>query len=86
MGVDVRTLHVPSAEREVKGFGVDADRADAHTLWGELIAPFGNAAPRLREILGRALRPTPLPAPGEPRAQPAFAIRLRRAMMPRMRA
>ena len=84
MGVDVRTLHVPSAERGVKGFGVDADRADAHTLWGELIAPFGNAAPRLREILGRALRPTPVP--GEPRAQPAFAIRLRRAMMPRMRA
>jgi sterol desaturase/sphingolipid hydroxylase (fatty acid hydroxylase superfamily) len=62
------TLHVPSAEREVKGFGVDADRADAHTLWGELIAPFGNAGLRLKEFLGRAPRPTPLPAPDQPRA------------------
>jgi sterol desaturase/sphingolipid hydroxylase (fatty acid hydroxylase superfamily) len=62
------TLHVPSAEREVKGFGVDADRADAHTLWGELIAPFGNAGLRLKELLGRAPQPTPLPAPDQPRA------------------
>jgi len=53
---------------EVKGFGVDANRADAHTLWGELIAPFGNAGLRLKELLGRAPQATPLPAPDQPRA------------------
>ncbi|HML07743.1 MAG TPA: sterol desaturase family protein [Xanthobacteraceae bacterium] len=43
------TLHIPSAAREALEFGVDPDRRDAHTLWGELIAPFGNAARRLKE-------------------------------------
>jgi sterol desaturase/sphingolipid hydroxylase (fatty acid hydroxylase superfamily) len=63
------TLHVPSAEREVAAFGVEADRPDAHTLWGELIAPFGKAALRLRELLaGRAPRPASLPAPDQTRA------------------
>jgi hypothetical protein len=56
------TLHVPSAQREVAGFGVEADRADAHTLWGELIAPFGKAALRLKELAGGAPRPETLPA------------------------
>ena len=62
------TLHVPSAEREVAAFGVEADRPDAHTLWGELIAPFGKAALRLRELAGRAPRPASLPAPDQTRA------------------
>jgi sterol desaturase/sphingolipid hydroxylase (fatty acid hydroxylase superfamily) len=63
------TLHVPSAEREVAAFGVEADRPDAHTLRGELIAPFGKAALRLRELLaGRAPRPASLPAPDQTRA------------------
>ena len=63
------TLHVPSAEREVAAFGVEADRPDAHTLWGELIAPFGKAALRVRELLGgRAPRPASLPAPDQTRA------------------
>jgi hypothetical protein len=69
VGLDVRDLHVPSAEREVATFGVEADRPDAHTLWGELIAPFGKAALRLRELLaGRAPRPASLPAPDQTRA------------------
>lgn len=38
------TLHIPSAEREALDFGVESDRQDAHTIWGELIAPFGGAA------------------------------------------
>ncbi len=38
------TLHVPAAERERLDFGVEPDRADAHTIWGELIAR--SAAPR----------------------------------------
>ncbi len=37
------TLHVPAAEREKLDFGVEPDRVDAHTLRGELIAPFGRA-------------------------------------------
>jgi len=54
------TLHIPSAEREVLDFGVDAERDDAHTIWGELIAPFGRAA----HVLGRRLQaPSPQSAP-----------------------
>ncbi len=63
------TLHIPAAEREVAGFGVEADRHDAHTLWGELVAPFGNAALRLKELFaGRAPRTASLPAPDRTRA------------------
>jgi len=42
------TLHVPSREREVAAFGVEPDRFPAHTITGELIAPFIRAADVLR--------------------------------------
>jgi len=63
------TLHIPSVAREALEFGVDPDRRDAHTLWGELIAPFGHAALRLKErFAGRPRRSISLPAPERTRA------------------
>lgn len=57
------TLRVPAAEREKLAFGVEPDRADAHTIRGELIAPFGHAAALLmRRFGGRAPQPAPLAA------------------------
>ena len=58
-----RTLYVPAAEREHLEFGVEADRADAHTIRGELIAPFGRAARLLfgRRLEDRAAPPASLP-------------------------
>ncbi len=41
------TLYVPRREREKLTFGVDADRHDAHTIRGELIAPIYRAALRV---------------------------------------
>ncbi len=52
------TLHIPSTEREVVSFGVEPDRPHAHTIWGELIAPFGTAA----ALVGwRRKEPSPQP-------------------------
>ena len=63
------TLHIPAAEREVVDFGVEAEREDAHTIWGELIAPFGRAAVVLGRRLGmRSPQPAALPAPDQTRA------------------
>ncbi len=57
------TLRVPAAKREKLAFGVEPDRADAHTIRGELIAPFGHAAALLmRRFGGRAPQPAPLAA------------------------
>jgi sterol desaturase/sphingolipid hydroxylase (fatty acid hydroxylase superfamily) len=62
------TLYIPSAEREVLEFGVEPDRADAHTIRGELWAPFAKAALVLKELLERRARPASLPAPEQERA------------------
>jgi sterol desaturase/sphingolipid hydroxylase (fatty acid hydroxylase superfamily) len=57
------TLYIPAAEREPLEFGVEPDRAHAHTIRGELIAPFGYAVLPLKEWFERRFRPAPLPAP-----------------------
>ena len=62
------TLHIPSAEREVLEFGVEPDRKHAHTIRGELIAPFGRAALLLKERFERRSKSIPLSAPAEKRA------------------
>ena len=46
-------------------FGVEPDRENAHTIRGELIAPFGRAALLLKSgSMERPSRPAPLSAPG----------------------
>lgn len=45
------TLYIPSKERERLTFGVEPDRFPAHTITGELIAPFIRAAARVRALL-----------------------------------
>ena len=53
------TLYVPSVKREKLEFGVEPDRADAHTIRGEFIAPFGSAA----QFIARRLEGRSPPAP-----------------------
>jgi sterol desaturase/sphingolipid hydroxylase (fatty acid hydroxylase superfamily) len=60
------TLYVPGAERERLEFGVEPDREHAHTIRGELIAPFIRAAQMLKWPSGGQSRPAPL-APSERR-------------------
>lgn len=55
------TLYVPAKERENLSFGV-AGHADAHTVKGELVAPFVEAAAHLK------LRSAPPPLPDRERA------------------
>jgi len=55
------TLYLPSAEREALDFGVEPDRAHAHTVRGELIAPFASAASVLKARLATWLRRAPRP-------------------------
>lgn len=55
------TLYIPSAEREALDFGVEPDRAHAHTIRGELIAPFASAALVLKERFAPRLRHAPQP-------------------------
>ncbi len=62
------TLYVPSAEREVLEFGVEPDRPHAHTIRGELIAPFVRAGLVVKELFERRVRPAALPAPEQERA------------------
>ena len=45
------TLYVPDKKREKITFGVEADQYPAHTITGELIAPFIRAAARVRSLL-----------------------------------
>jgi sterol desaturase/sphingolipid hydroxylase (fatty acid hydroxylase superfamily) len=45
------TLYVPKQEREVASFGVEPNRPHAHTIQGELLAPFYHAALRLMSAL-----------------------------------
>ncbi len=61
------TLYVPSAEPEKLEFGVEPDREHAHTIRGELIAPFGRAALALKQSIERR-SPVPLVAPEQKRA------------------
>jgi hypothetical protein len=62
------TLHIPSAEPEVLEFGVEPDRPNAHTIKGELIAPFGRAALQFKQLIERRSQPVPLAAPRQKRA------------------
>jgi hypothetical protein len=55
------TLYVPSAEPEKLEFGVEPDRAHAHTIRGEFIAPFGRAARLLTPLIGRRSPDGPVP-------------------------
>jgi len=52
------TLYIPKKQREKLHFGVEPDRFPAHTITGELIAPFIRAAALFK------------PAPRAPEAQP----------------
>jgi sterol desaturase/sphingolipid hydroxylase (fatty acid hydroxylase superfamily) len=56
------TLYIPAAEREALEFGVEPDRPHAHTIRGELIAPFGRAMQLLKERFERRPAPVPLSA------------------------
>jgi sterol desaturase/sphingolipid hydroxylase (fatty acid hydroxylase superfamily) len=56
------TLYVPAAEPEKLEFGVEPDRPHAHTIRGELIAPFGRAALALNKLIERRPPAVPLPA------------------------
>lgn len=60
------TLYVPQKEREPLRFGFD-DRPDAHTVKGELVAPFIAAAQHLKPRTERE-QSTPVPAAGQSQA------------------
>lgn len=60
------TLYVPQKEREPLRFGFD-DRPDAHTVKGELVAPFIAAAQHLKPRTGRE-QSAPVPAAGQSQA------------------
>ena len=56
------TLYVPAKEREVKAFGVEPDHYPAHTITGELFAPFARAWGVLRAMLPKREAPAAAPA------------------------
>ena len=62
------TLYVPASEPEELEFGVEPDRPNAHTIRGELFAPFGRAALRLKPQIDRRPQAAPLSAPQQKRA------------------
>jgi sterol desaturase/sphingolipid hydroxylase (fatty acid hydroxylase superfamily) len=62
------TLYVPAAEREALEFGVEPDRPHAHTIRGELLAPFARALLLLKVPFEGRTRRLPLPAPERERA------------------
>jgi hypothetical protein len=49
-------------------FGVEPDRPHAHSIKGELIAPFGRAALLLKQLIERRSQPVPLAAPKQKQA------------------
>ena len=57
------TLYIPKQQREKFNFGVEPDRFPAHTITGELFAPFVRAAalfkPALRSLKLRPQAPSP---------------------------
>jgi sterol desaturase/sphingolipid hydroxylase (fatty acid hydroxylase superfamily) len=61
------TLYVPARDPEKLEFGVEPDREHAHTIRGELVAPFAEAA---RLLTGRPskLPPQPIPLSASPEA------------------
>jgi sterol desaturase/sphingolipid hydroxylase (fatty acid hydroxylase superfamily) len=59
------TLYVPGPEPEKLEFGVEPDRPYAHTIRGELLAPFGQAALLLKRAVGRRAPSISLPVPGQ---------------------
>jgi sterol desaturase/sphingolipid hydroxylase (fatty acid hydroxylase superfamily) len=63
------TLYIPSAKPEKLEFGVEPDREYAHTVMGELIAPFGRAALALKQSVERRSPAVPLSAPEQKRAR-----------------
>ena len=63
------TLYIPSAKPEKLEFGVEPERKYAHTVMGELIAPFGRAALALKQSMGRRSPAVPLSAPEQKRAR-----------------
>ena len=58
------TLYVPAAEPEKLEFGVEPDRPHAHTIRGELFAPFGRAALLLKPLIDRRARAAAAPGTG----------------------
>jgi sterol desaturase/sphingolipid hydroxylase (fatty acid hydroxylase superfamily) len=62
------TLYMPAAEPEKLEFGVEPDRPHAHTIRGELLAPFGRAAQLLIRLVERRQPAVPLSAPEQERA------------------
>jgi sterol desaturase/sphingolipid hydroxylase (fatty acid hydroxylase superfamily) len=62
------TLYIPAAEREALEFGVEPDREHAHTIRGELIAPFINAALLLKRPFAGRGGAIPLPPAEQKRA------------------
>jgi sterol desaturase/sphingolipid hydroxylase (fatty acid hydroxylase superfamily) len=61
------TLYIPAAEREPLEFGVEPDRKNAHTIRGELLAPFGHAAALLCRLFPRRSAAVPVAAPEQER-------------------
>jgi sterol desaturase/sphingolipid hydroxylase (fatty acid hydroxylase superfamily) len=61
------TLYIPAADRELLEFGVEPDREHAHTIRGELIAPFVRAALVLKERFEKPAAPVMHPAPEQER-------------------
>jgi sterol desaturase/sphingolipid hydroxylase (fatty acid hydroxylase superfamily) len=62
------TLYVPAAAPEKLEFGVEPDRPNAHTVRGELLAPFARAALLLRPLIDRRPQAVQLPAPEQKQA------------------
>jgi len=62
------TLYIPAAEREALEFGVEPDREHAHTIRGELIAPFVRGGAMIWGLVARRPESAPLPAPEQERA------------------
>jgi len=56
------TLYVPARQSEKLEFGVEPDREHAHTIRGELFAPFGRAAALLKKCFVRRAAPAELAA------------------------
>ena len=64
------TLYVPGKSREKLSFGVEPDRFAAHTITGELVAPFIRAWASLR-ALGPKRAPRLAAMPARRRKQPS---------------
>jgi sterol desaturase/sphingolipid hydroxylase (fatty acid hydroxylase superfamily) len=62
------TLYVPAAAPEKLEFGVEPDRPYAHTMRGELLAPFARAALLLKPLIDR--RPQAVALPAQEQKQP----------------